>query len=169
MAEKNEQDREWFEEKCRRKAMYPLKNHRGPDPKAAETRKRLVERYYQLKIDHALTATHLKRIGRVESDGCWWCGQQLRQIRQHLFYDCRSWTKERKTMLGKIGNKKWKAAQVSAVLAKRENTEAVLEYLASTKVGLRARQVEEEEEERESRADRYGWREDERPQGADPS
>jgi hypothetical protein len=71
-------------------------------------------------------------------------------------------------VLGKIGNKKWEVTQVSVVLAKRENTEAVLEYLGSTKVGPRAGQVEEEEE-RESRAGRYGWREDERPQGADPS
>jgi hypothetical protein len=125
--------------------MYCLTKHRGPDPKAAETRKRLAARYYQLKTDHVQTTTQLKRIGRVEFDGCWWCRQQLRQTRHHLFYDCWSWAKECKTILGKIGNKKRKVAQVSAVLAKRENTETVLEYLASTGVGLRARQVEEEE------------------------
>jgi hypothetical protein len=44
--------------------------------------KRLSSRFFQLKIGHAITATYLKRIQKMDNTHCWWCSDR-KQIVEH--------------------------------------------------------------------------------------
>ena len=61
-------------------------------------RKELAGRFYQLLSGHTATAVHLRRVGQVPSDRCWWCGSGEVQSRHHLFTRCRRWTPEIKRL-----------------------------------------------------------------------
>jgi ribonuclease HI len=155
--EKYEQYKEWLEEKCHGKPNYRLTDKRGMDQIAAKRPKGVALRYFQLKTNHAMTGTHLKRIGRRESERCWFCGH-TRQTRHHLFFDCPRWRDERETLWTglKGGKKRWKTSQVNTVLAERGNTEGALTFLEATRVGQRPGQ-ELERRIQEIRSDEWGW------------
>ena len=101
-------------------------------------RKELASRYYQLLSGHAATATHLRRMGQVSSDECWWCGSGERQTRLHLFSRCRRWTPEIRELWRRVnaecgGNPR--ALSVRRLFGDPQATEAVLDFLRSTGVG----------------------------------
>ena len=171
--EKHQQAWEWYQEKCKGRAMYKLTRARGMDPKAAKAPKTISARYYQLKMNHALIGDHLVRIRKKQWDWCWWCGRgggrsPKHQTRHHLFFECRRWTDERKTMFEKLkgGRKKWITAQVSALMADREHTNAILMFLESTGVGRLLAQSLIEDREEERRAE-WGWNDEVREETPD--
>jgi hypothetical protein len=147
--------------------MYKLTRTRGIDPKAAEAPKFISARYFQLKTNHAIIGDHLVRIKKLSEDWCWWCAGGGRtpkhQTRHHLFFECRRWTEERTAMFGglKGGGKRWATAQVSALMAERGNTEALLTFLMETKVGRLLAQDGMERQAEERRV-LWGWNEEAR-------
>ena len=51
--------------------------------------KALAGRYYQFLSGHAATGDCLcRRMHKLPPDRCWWCGQDERQTRHHLFVNC---------------------------------------------------------------------------------
>jgi ribonuclease HI len=170
--EKHQQAWEWAQEKCKGRAMYKLTRTRGIDPKAAEAPKTVSARYFQLKTNHGLVGDHLVRIKKKRADWCWWCAgggrRPKRQTRHHLFFECRRWTEERAKMFEgmKGGRKRWATAQVSAVMAERKNTKAVLRFIEDTEVGRMLAQDRMEEIEEERRAT-WGWTEEVREETPD--
>ena len=101
-------------------------------------RKELAGRYYQLLSGHAATATHLKRIGQISSEDCWWCGSGERQTRLHLFSRCRRWTPEIRELWRRLnaeGGGCPRAPSVCRLFGDPQATEAVLDFLRSTWVG----------------------------------
>jgi hypothetical protein len=71
-------------------------------------------------------------------------------------------------MLEKLkgGRKRWATAQVSALMAERSNTKAILKFLKKTKVGRLLAQDRMEEIEEERRA-LWGWTEEVREETPD--
>src|SRR5271154_7588828 len=67
------------------------------DPIVSEAKKSLAKRFYQLKLGHAITASYLYRIKRVDTPKCWWCTATNQDI-DHLLFECRQWRKERRTL-----------------------------------------------------------------------
>ena len=57
-------------------------------------RKALADRYCQLLSGHAATGDYLcNKIHQLSPDECWWCGQDERQTRHHLFVNCAAWSR----------------------------------------------------------------------------
>ena len=77
----------WIQERVKRKHRY--RPHPGGKMRRElrAVRKECAGRFYQLLSGHAATAPHLRRVGQVESDRCWWCNLNSgqRQSRFHLF------------------------------------------------------------------------------------
>ena len=59
-------------------------------------RKLLARRFFQLKLDHVVTAQYLNRIGKIESKSCWWCTHSNQTI-SYLLFECRHWRPQRRT------------------------------------------------------------------------
>ena len=76
---------EWIRERSGRQRRYrPPKG--GKMRKALnKTRKELAGRYYQLLSGHAAVAEHLKGVGQIQSDRCFWYRSVERQTRFYLF------------------------------------------------------------------------------------
>jgi hypothetical protein len=49
--------------------------------------KRLSNRFFQIKIGHAITAKYLKRIKKLDFANCWWCDNRNQTIK-HLLLKC---------------------------------------------------------------------------------
>jgi hypothetical protein len=104
-----------------------------------ESMKSLASRYFQLKCEHASTATYLKRFEQWDDDQCWWC-EKAAQTRDHLFRHCRKWKSEQQEL--------WKAArwetgwkpgrcrhvQISELYSLEKCDQAVMDFLAATEV-----------------------------------
>ena len=128
---------EWIRERSGRQRRYrPPKG--GRMRKALNrTRKELAGRYYQLLSGHAAVAEHLKRVGQMQSDRCFWCGTGERQTRFHLFVKCRRWKPEIEEMWKKIKDETaWGGAPtVRKLFGDERCVGALLEFLDKTKVG----------------------------------
>ena len=125
------------------------------------TRKGVASRFFQLLSGHAMIAPFLKdRWGWTDSDECWWCDGG-RQSRDHLFKECKRWSKEIKELwsaVGKISGRRedgegpfrsrkgfgFHVRQARArpsnttireLLSNSRYTEAVLSFLSKTRVG----------------------------------
>jgi hypothetical protein len=48
--------------------------------------KRLSSQFFQLKIGHAITATYLKRIQKLDNTRCWWCSERKQTV-EHQFFN----------------------------------------------------------------------------------
>ena len=60
--------------------------------KELQERKALAGHFYQLLSGHAVTGGYLcRRMHKLPSDRCWWCGREERQPRHHLFVNCEAW------------------------------------------------------------------------------
>ena len=85
---------------------------------------------------------------RLESNECWWCNRGRRQLRHHLFVECRAWAPQIRRLWRGIGKDcGWEHPRAPAVrwLWDEGATGAVLEFLEDTRVGFRtsARAVSE--------------------------
>ena len=126
------------------------------------TRKGVTSRFFQLLSGHAMIAPFLKdRWGWTETDSCWWCNGG-RQSRDHLFKECGRWAKEIKDLWKEVGRASGRRQErggpfksrkgfcfhvrmararpsnttVRELLSDDRYTEAVLEFLGKTKVGI---------------------------------
>ena len=86
-----------------------------------------------------MIGAHLVRIGRADSDRCWWCHSGQRQSRHHLFFRCHRWATEGRKLWKKVGKAcGWEnpRAPSARLLSQGERaTPVVLEFLRETKVG----------------------------------
>ena len=120
--------------------------------------KRVAARFFQLLSGHAMTAPFLKdRWGWMDSDRCLWC-EKGRQSRELLFKECAAWTGETRKLWTEVGkarettddpfqSRKGLGYRIRQARARPSNTsirdllsdgrytEAVLEFLETTKVG----------------------------------
>ena len=100
----------------------------------------------QLKTEHALIGTHLKRIKKKDDDRCWWCPGSPRQTRVHLFKECRRWRGARDSLWEGMeaerdedGNPDGlhRAASIPTLFAHPKAAKHVLQFLRNTEVGRR--------------------------------
>ena len=100
----------------------------------------LAGRYYQLLSGHAETGTHRHRFGRTDTPACWWCTSGEPQSRHHLFTRCPAWRPQTRRLWKDIGEALgWKRPRAPSVryLWEGKATDAVLEFLRTTRVGCR--------------------------------
>ena len=154
----------WIRERVKRKHRYRPPPGGKMRSELRAVRKERAGRFYQLMTGHAATAPHLKRIGQVESDRCWWCNSGQRQSRFHLFRRCRRWRTEIREMWQKIeaeceGGPR--APSVRGLFRDPRAIPAVLDFLRDTRVGrmpgLEVHGIQEDELGREVEL----WAEDE--------
>ena len=105
-------------------------------------RKALAGRYYQLLSGHTATGNYLcNKIHKLSSDKSWWCGQDERQTRHHLFVNCAAWKPQIKELWKKVGYlcgwKHPRAPRMALLFGDERATKAVLSFLRKTKVGQR--------------------------------
>ena len=103
-------------------------------------RKALAGRYYQLLSGHAATGDYLcRKVRKLPSDRCWWCGQDERQTRHHLFVNCEAWKPQIQELWKEVGKRcGWKhprAPRVALLFNDERATKAVLSFLRKTRVG----------------------------------
>ena len=103
----------------------------------AKTKKELASRYYQLLSGHAAIEEHLTRIGQATSSHCWWCGTGEKQTRHHLLIKCRRSKPEITRMWRRIRLEcGWGGApSIRRLFRDEKGVPAILEFLATTKVG----------------------------------
>lgn len=106
-----------------------------------DARKSVAARYLQLKSGHAVTGTHLLRIGKVQDAQCWWCGGNSQTV-AHLLLECRKWRRQRDTMLRKLGARnvsisgRRDRADLKTLFAEDAIVE-VLQFIENTEVGMK--------------------------------
>ena len=80
-----------------------------------------------------------RRVHKLPSDRCWWCGRDERQTRHHLFVNCEAWRPQIQELWKEVGKRcGWKhpRAPRMALLFKDERaTKAVLSFLRKTRDG----------------------------------
>ena len=132
---------DWITEHVR-----PGRRYRPPPGKGVRrtqlrrVRKTLAGRYYQLLSGHAETGTHRHRFGRTDTPECWWCASGEPQSRHHLFTRCPAWRPQTRRLWKDIGKAlRWKRPRAPSVryLWEGKATDAVLEFLRTTRVGCR--------------------------------
>ena len=137
--------RNWIQGKLRESRTYKLNRQLGirkafKPPKGPS--KALSSAFCQLASGHSLTATHLKRIGRRDTDTCWFCNRD-RMTRGHLFGSCSAlrdnwnwlvfqargiWMEVKKRR-----KKSWTAKELFSYDC---FTPILLQYIKDTKIGL---------------------------------
>src|SRR3977135_3008514 len=147
---------EWIGERTRQRRAYIPQPGRGMRAALRGERKALASRYYQLLTGHAITAPYMcEKLKKIESSQSWWCDSGARQTRHHLFCECRAFrpqiVKLWKAVGEALGWKRWrrKRMNIADLFYREETTEAVLEFLRTTGVGMyppRPAEVEIEEE-----------------------
>ena len=145
---------EWISRHVRPERRYRPPSGRGlRRPQPRQVRKTLAGRYCQLLSGHAATGAHRLRFGMTDTSECWWCAGGEPQSRHHLFTRCRVWAPQAKKMWKAIGKAcEWKRPRTPSVglLWDGRATEAVLEFLRTTRVGcIGTERVPPEEEEGE--------------------
>lgn len=152
---KTTETKEWLKKIIKdRPKYYPPKSLK-PDQTVMAASKSLAARYFQLKMGHATTESHLKRINAMEDDRCWWCENEDRQMVTHLFKECGKWRRQRAVLRGKIPNDIWQHRGIEHLFVDRETTGHVLKFIESTEVGNRTTEKETTERE-EERDDNWG-------------
>jgi hypothetical protein len=129
---------------------YKPPTTKRPDEKATQVPKRLATRYYQLKIGHAIIATHLKRINAINDDRCWWCNTDKRQTVRHLFKECRKWRSEREEMKKKIKPGLWSHNNRAHMFEDKECTELILKFIKEMEVGNKSKEKDQEKKDEET-------------------
>ena len=103
-------------------------------------RKALAGRYYQLLSGHAATGDYLcNKAHRLPSDKYWWCGQDVRQTRHHLFVNCAAWKPQIKELWKDVGYlcgwKHPRAPRMALLFGNERATKVVLSFLRKTNMG----------------------------------
>ena len=131
---------DWITEHVR-----PGRRYRPPPGKGVRrtqlrrVKKTLAGRYYQLLSGHAETGTHRHRFGRTDTPACWRCASGESQSRHHLFTRCPAWRPQTRRLWRDIGEAlrwKWPRTPLVRYLWERKATDAVLEFLRTTRVGF---------------------------------
>jgi hypothetical protein len=143
----------WVKEGCRGKRYHLLRERQRADPVASRVRKTLASRFYQFRTGKARTGPYLAMVGQAGDDKCWWCsngGSGLSQTQAHLFKHCHRWRDQQITMwraIGKAtgGKRASRNTSMAQLFGDERCTAAILEFLATTKVGLSGRRFREEE------------------------
>jgi ribonuclease HI len=151
----------WVQERCRGKRYYLLREKQRPDPVASGARKTVASRFYQFRMNKAPIGPYLAETGRAENDQCWWCPSPgPSQTREHLFKHCRRWKDQQAIMwrdIGKAtdGKRTARNTSMAQLFGDERCTAAILEFLATTEVGLwrRARGTDEHSEDPGGRAE----------------
>jgi hypothetical protein len=99
-----------------------------------------------LASGHANIDAYLKRIGREDSDRCWYCNQ-AGKTRRHLFGGCKKWKVEYRSLIRKVDQKVKKNESEEAMKGLRSFYDRRLEmliirYLNKTEIGRNTRIVE---------------------------
>ena len=128
----------WIREHVKRRHRYRPPPGGRMRKELKGVRKERAGRFYQLLSGHAATAPHLKRVGLIDTDSCWWCGSGERQTRLHLFSRCRRWTPEIRELWRRVeaeceGGPR--APSVRRLFRDPRATPAVLDFLRDTRVG----------------------------------
>jgi hypothetical protein len=114
--------------------------------------KRLSSRFFQLKIGHAITATYLKRIQKLDNTRCWWFSERQQTV-EHQFFNCKKWRKQRKKFyeeIAKLGLSKPRnkdKIDKNKLFNNLYTYNAILAFLDATDIGLRVNNNKREEEE----------------------
>jgi ribonuclease HI len=134
----------------KRNRAYSLSGLSKPDPLVSSAAKPVAKRFYQLKMGHAITASYLCRIKKSSSQKCWWCNAAKQDI-EHLFFECRRWTRERQTLYSDLAREKIDRPRMSEDRPKNRlfNTpkavKPLLVFLEATEIGRRPNEMVEEE------------------------
>jgi len=133
---------EWEAVKCSKHFSYTLKGKAGTKrPIPVTSIQSLAARFYRLRSGNAPTGDYLKRFGHRDDDKCWWGGGNVSQTREHLFCHCSRCKDQQKTLWKTVGQATgWKAGRcrlvpISELFTIEECDQAVMEFLAATKVG----------------------------------
>jgi ribonuclease HI len=121
------------------KAKYRMPARQKPDEVVAGSSKRHASRFYQLKTGHCLTGQHLQWSKSRPTAQCWWCPCPT-QTRDHLFKGCAAWKDQQRTLWAEVRKEtgRWKSRwKVRDLLADERCSRAVLDFLATTDVGMR--------------------------------
>ena len=162
-------------EHCSGHPAYVLTATQRTDKAPATAEKRTAARYYQLKTGHALIGTYLKRIGRRETDECWWCRGKTRQTRTHLLKDCRAWRRQQGELWAGMSEERDKegkpdglsrAAPVEKLFAHPKAAPHILRFLRVTQVGRRTTRKGERQTTTQP-TDEWGWEDAGEEEGAD--
>jgi hypothetical protein len=155
-AQKQAETKEWLHKKTykgeskKRDRAYSLSGPSKQDPQVSIAEKPLARRFYQLKTGHAITASYLYRIKRSSTENCWWCNAAKQDI-DHLFFECRKWVKQRRTLYSDLAREKIERPRMSEDRPKNRlfNTpkavKPILDFLKATDIGRRPRDDEEED------------------------
>ena len=100
----------------------------------------LAGRYYQLLSGHAATGDYLcNKVHKLPSDRCWWCGQDVRQTRHHLFVNCAAWKPQIKELWKGVGYlcgwRNPRAPRMALLFGDERATRAVLSFLRKMEMG----------------------------------
>jgi hypothetical protein len=92
-------------------------------------------------MNKAPTGPYLAEVGQAADDRCWWCSGPS-QTREHLFKHCRRWKDQQATMwraIGRATGRKRTNTSMTQLFGDERCTTAILEFLATTEVGVRGR------------------------------
>ena len=80
-----------------------------------------------------------RRMHKLPSDRCWWCGQDERQTRHHHFVNCAAWRPQIQELWKQVGKRcGWKhprAPRVALFFDDERATKAALSFLRKPRVG----------------------------------
>ena len=153
----------WLVDHVNRRRRYSPQKGQKLRKELRHQRKALAGRYYQLLSGHAATGDYwCRRVHKLPSDRCWWCGQDERQTRRHLFVHCAAWRPQIQELWKEVGKRcGWKhprAPRVALLFGDERATKAVLPFLRKTRVGqlitIPPREWGEEEEAENGRDER---------------
>ena len=130
----------WVVDHTNRRRLYSPPKGQKLRKELRHERKSLAGRYYLLLSGHAATGGYLyRRMHRLPSDRCWWCGRDERQSRHHLFVSCEARKSQIQELWKEVGRfcgwKHPKALRMALLFKDEKATKAVLSFLCKTRVG----------------------------------
>ena len=97
--------------------------------------------FMQMASGHALIKTYLKRIGKAETEECYWCGSGEQETRGHLFGRCKKFTQDRLKLYSRLredcklkGKLHW---PVRRMFQEEKAMSAVMAFLKDTAIGYK--------------------------------
>lgn len=148
------------ERESRSRSYYTPRPKYGIHPVLGQTSKKYTARFFQLKVGHAATGVFLKRIGKIETAECWWCGRADQSV-EHLYTKCRKWRRERRILKKELKERGigWQRRPESRwlanLLANEQAVSPLLNYLMVMDIGGREGEKEGATE-KDHRADQEG-------------
>jgi hypothetical protein len=159
----------WVKERCHGKRCDLLREQQCTDPVASRARKTIASRFSQFRMNKAPTGPYLAEVGQAEDDKCWWCsssGSGPSQTREHLFKHCRRWKDQQAPMwraIGRATGRKRPNTSRAQIFGDERCTAAILEFLATTEVGVTGRQARQMASDEHDGGERTGEDEDKAP------